>query len=328
VRSLRELLLQNTPPSSPQKKSPSTNSDESQRPSPAAAAPSSETAIHKAAAAKQHADEVRARLLHQLGIRKSNHHHDPRDTTTTSSSANSHSTAVDAATTSTSDNNNNNKSWGPSYTIALNDTHAFVPLSRKSHLFETNNNNNNNHNNKEDENATTVSEKDAAAAAAAAKKNDVEHSNDDDDDDNPQSILPRRRNLHFEEIVTVHPIPSYAVYSSRVRRTIWTDGAELAEQVARNSLEFSYEQWDAAQVVEEDQMLRYQNEWIHPVHFADGDHESQQESPERGLSSDDIWIQTCERLGIQPAEYYHSIHDDDNNNAKDSCNGDALSREE
>jgi len=123
-----------------------------------------------------------------------------------------------------------------------------------------------------------------------------------------QSSSNRRRRLQFDPTVRVHPIPSHVVYSQRVRHTIWTGADELAENVARNSLEFSYEDWDSQKVVDEDYAgcLVYDQggQWIHPVHFElspPGD------EPVLSSSDDEIWKQTCERLGIQPAEYYHSI---------------------
>ena len=120
----------------------------------------------------------------------------------------------------------------------------------------------------------------------------------------------RRRRLQFDPAVRVHPIPSHGVYSQRVRHTIWTGADELAENVARNSLEFSYEDWDSQKVLDEDTGLVYHQggEWIHPVHFDLHPPTAPEDDDEPVLSSsDEIWKQTCERLGIQPAEYYHSI---------------------
>ena len=110
--------------------------------------------------------------------------------------------------------------------------------------------------------------------------------------------------LRFDPIVQVHPIPSYKVYSDRIRQTIWTNAYELQEQVARNSLEFSYEHWDANRVLDEDNGLIYhKGEWIHPVHV-----EFEVPEGEPPLSSEEeLWILSCERLGIQPASFYHSL---------------------
>ena len=234
-------------------------------------------------------------------------------------------------------------------------------------------------------------------------------------------MLKDNRKLQYNEITTIHPIPSHKVYSNRIKSTIWTGAIELGENVARNSLEFSYENWNFDNVLDEDTgLVFYHGEYIHPCHFEgydesyyydkDGttdDHkeskddddndpivndginsgstprlersptvmaftdigittsveeeknnelslslpsssppppaaaeaatslQSQQRqqqqhegeskevdviiqkqssssktdssSSQQLLTSDEIWKQTCERLGIQPAEYYHTI---------------------
>jgi hypothetical protein len=77
-----------------------------------------------------------------------------------------------------------------------------------------------------------------------------------------------QRSLRFFPTVTVHPIPLHSAYSSRIRNTVWTSAAEMQENVARNCLEFSAENWDWNQVLEDQDMVMYHGEKVHPVHFA------------------------------------------------------------
>jgi len=209
------------------------------------------------AAAKKHADNVRSRLLHNLGI-------PPKQQPEATASNNNSAPPISMNA------QQQQQPWGPSYTIPLNDA--------------------------VENGATTTTTDDDAT-----NKN-----NDENDDDSPSRII-RQKQLHFDPTVQVHPIPSFAVYSQRVRNTIWAGADELAENVARNSLEFCSEHWDADQVLDEDRMLYHNGEWIHPVHFANNDNDD--DTKEVTMSSDELWRQTCERMGIQPAEYYHSIHD-------------------
>jgi len=214
---------------------------------------------------KQHADEIRSRLFHNLGI-------PPKP------AANDDASTPSIPPVSAQQQQ---QPWGPSYTEPLND----------AQLSET------------------------------RKTNGVVNGTDDADDDDKtpsehQSSIaqPRmsKRKLHFDPVVQVHPIPSHVVYSDRVRNTVWAGADELAENVARNSLEFAFENWDAKQVLDEDsgRLLYYDGEWIHPAHFG-GDQDNippAQEKELASLSSDELWRQTCERMCIQPAEYYHSIY--------------------
>jgi hypothetical protein len=126
----------------------------------------------------------------------------------------------------------------------------------------------------------------------------------DDGDDNSDIItycpLKENRKVQFQPTTQIHPIPSHKVYSNRIKQTIWTGAEELNDNVARNTLEFSYEDWNADNVVDEESgLIWYHGDYVHPVHF-----HLQPQQPV--LSSDEIWRQKCEALGIQPAEYYHS----------------------
>lgn len=205
-------------------------------------------------ATKQHGDEVRLRLLRQLGI-------PPKPLATVQSDI----------TNSEANPSSAQLAWGPSYTVPLNDTRRFQKLS----------------------NATKQEQVDAAEIHDKNKQ-DIEA-------DSNKKLTENRvdRRIHFDPVAEVHPIPSFAVYSNRVKNTIWAGSDELAENVARNSLEFAYEHWDSNLVLDEESMMYHNGTFIHPVHLLMDDDEPS--------SEDDLWRQTCERMGIQPAEYYHSL---------------------
>ena len=76
------------------------------------------------------------------------------------------------------------------------------------------------------------------------------------------------RAVSFAPSVTVHPIPRHTAYSSRIRETIWTNPTEMQESAARNCIEFAAENWNWRQVAEDQDMVYYHGELIHPVHFA------------------------------------------------------------
>jgi hypothetical protein len=77
----------------------------------------------------------------------------------------------------------------------------------------------------------------------------------------------RPRAVSFHSAVTVHPIPKHTAYSNRIRATIWTNPMEMQESAARNCFEFAAENWDWRQVAEDQDMVHYQGERIHPIHF-------------------------------------------------------------
>ena len=76
------------------------------------------------------------------------------------------------------------------------------------------------------------------------------------------------RSVSFSPLVTVHPIPKHSAYSQRIRQTIWTPPSEMQENAARNCIEFAAENWDWRQVAEDQDMVYYRGEFVHPVHFA------------------------------------------------------------
>ena len=95
-----------------------------------------------------------------------------------------------------------------------------------------------------------------------------ENQDKDGDDMAAPAPLPKRR-VHFQATVKAHPIPSHSVYSKRMKQTIWSSAQELEENVARNCYEFEAENWNFDNVVDEDDMIWYHGQWVHPVHFAD-----------------------------------------------------------
>uniref|UniRef100_A0A7S3LF57 Uncharacterized protein n=1 Tax=Amphora coffeiformis TaxID=265554 RepID=A0A7S3LF57_9STRA len=82
------------------------------------------------------------------------------------------------------------------------------------------------------------------------------------------SLGDSERSVSFSPSVTVHPIPKHSAYSQRIRQTIWTAPSEMQENAARNCIEFAAENWDWRQVAEDQDMVLYQGELVHPVHFA------------------------------------------------------------
>ena len=93
-------------------------------------------------------------------------------------------------------------------------------------------------------------------------------SDSNDNDATATAAKPEKRSVHFNSAVVVYPIPLHTAYSNRIRDTVWTSVAEMEENVARNCLEFAAENWDGAQVVEDQDMVIYHGELVHPVHFA------------------------------------------------------------
>lgn len=90
-----------------------------------------------------------------------------------------------------------------------------------------------------------------------------------DNDDNDHRHSPRKGSVCFATAVKVHPIPSRLDYSDRMRSVLWTPQVEIVQNAARNTLEFAAEGWDCSKVVEDDEMVLYQGEKIHPIHFVE-----------------------------------------------------------
>ena len=76
------------------------------------------------------------------------------------------------------------------------------------------------------------------------------------------------KSVTFDSAVTVHPIPSRADYSDRIRSVLWHAATEMQENAARNYYEFVAEGFDWRTVVDDEDMVVVGDERIHPVHFA------------------------------------------------------------
>lgn len=82
-----------------------------------------------------------------------------------------------------------------------------------------------------------------------------------------KSIKRERRAICFDASVKVHPIPARSDYSNRMKAVMWVSSNEIQQNAARNSLEFAAEEWDVSKVVNDEDMILYGGELVHPVHF-------------------------------------------------------------
>jgi hypothetical protein len=101
----------------------------------------------------------------------------------------------------------------------------------------------------------------AAAGTSCKKRKDAGNKN------NKAPATATIRCVSFDAAVTVHPIPLRSQYSNRIRNSLWTPVSELQENAARNCVEFAAENWDWRQAAEDDDMVVYHGEKIHPIHF-------------------------------------------------------------
>lgn len=76
-----------------------------------------------------------------------------------------------------------------------------------------------------------------------------------------------RGSVCFDASVKVHPIPARSDYSQRMRSVLWVPQIEIQQNVARNTLEFAAEEWDISKVVDDEDMIMYGGELVHPIHF-------------------------------------------------------------
>jgi hypothetical protein len=77
----------------------------------------------------------------------------------------------------------------------------------------------------------------------------------------------RKRSVTFDVEVAVHPIPGWSRYSERIRTTLWTPTAEIYANAARNSYEFCAEGCNWRFAAENEDMVMYDGELVHPIHF-------------------------------------------------------------
>mmetsp|Transcript_37308 Transcript_37308/g.68553 ORF Transcript_37308/g.68553 Transcript_37308/m.68553 type:complete len:245 (+) Transcript_37308:180-914(+) len=78
----------------------------------------------------------------------------------------------------------------------------------------------------------------------------------------------QKRQVNFQETVTVVPIPMRSEYSVRIRARLFSDSVETSENLERNLVEFTAENGDWRSVCLEDEMFLcgVTRELIHPVH--------------------------------------------------------------
>lgn len=77
-----------------------------------------------------------------------------------------------------------------------------------------------------------------------------------------------RKSVAFENAVLVHQIPTRHEFSDRIRNTLWTSSVEMQMNYNRNVIEFTAENWDYRQCLEEDHFFVAQDgQLIHPVHL-------------------------------------------------------------
>lgn len=78
----------------------------------------------------------------------------------------------------------------------------------------------------------------------------------------------KKKSVSINKSVSVVSIPSRGEYSDRLRERIWATGAEIQASAARNTLEFCSENWDLANVLEDEHMFVHQanGERVHPIH--------------------------------------------------------------
>jgi hypothetical protein len=95
----------------------------------------------------------------------------------------------------------------------------------------------------------------------------------DDTTHNNERIRSTAASIQFSSEVMVVPIPSRHEYSNRIRKFLWSDGAEIQENAERNRIEFAAEGWDWHTVLEDDDMYvdADTGELVHPCWFDGGD---------------------------------------------------------
>lgn len=77
------------------------------------------------------------------------------------------------------------------------------------------------------------------------------------------------RTVSFVGFVRVRWIPNRNDYSSEVKAALWTSRQEILENASRNTVEYASEGWDVSRVVEEEFMIDYCGQKMHPVHFCE-----------------------------------------------------------
>mmetsp|Transcript_19407 Transcript_19407/g.28314 ORF Transcript_19407/g.28314 Transcript_19407/m.28314 type:complete len:285 (-) Transcript_19407:36-890(-) len=78
----------------------------------------------------------------------------------------------------------------------------------------------------------------------------------------------RKQSVRFGNSVSVRLIPNKDMYSQRIRKFLWNNPHELAENAERNCIEFASENWDWQQACDDEHFFTCPNtgDKIHPVH--------------------------------------------------------------
>jgi hypothetical protein len=102
----------------------------------------------------------------------------------------------------------------------------------------------------------------------------------------------RKTRIMFQEDVEVMPIPTRYEYSDRIKSRIWSNRHELQENAERNAVEFASEGWNWRNVTEDDGMYicSQSGELVHPIHLKhltiDDDNSHGNHHEENGHSGD------------------------------------------
>ncbi|GMH65380.1 hypothetical protein TrLO_g12702 [Triparma laevis f. longispina] len=87
-------------------------------------------------------------------------------------------------------------------------------------------------------------------------------------DENPSHVeFLKSKRISFSTAVSVLPIPLRTEYSTRASSLMWSSASSLWENAARNALEFGAEGWNWKECLEDERMIYWRNEKVHPVHF-------------------------------------------------------------
>ena len=101
------------------------------------------------------------------------------------------------------------------------------------------------------------------------EEEETEHQYPEEEEQKEEKYVRIVKGVKFKSRVLVHPIPSCTPYSDRIRQALWISAVEMEVNAARNSIEFEAESWDWRKAANDEDMIRYQGQWVHPVHLVD-----------------------------------------------------------
>ncbi len=137
-------------------------------------------------------------------------------------------------------------------------------------------------------------------------------------------IKPRKTRIMFQEDVEVMPIPTRYEYSDRIKSRIWSNRHELQENAERNAVEFASEGWNWRNVTEDDGMYicSQSGELVHPIHLKHltiDDHENDNQANHHHQDDEHS------NHGA-PVDVYDNNDDDEDDEHESSYNSCSLSR--